>query len=56
MVGGYWMDVLEMRVEMCDGIEMGYTGCTGNGGNDGRMRMLKYFVDKYPIEICRLVD
>ena len=49
------MDVLEMRVEMggrCvgDGINvMEILGCTG------RMRMLKYFVDKYPIKICRLV-
>ena len=24
-------------------------------GTGRRMRMLKYFVDKYPIEICRLV-
>ena len=47
---------MEMRVEMCEemnGIEM---GCTGNGGNTGRMRMLKYFVDNYPIKICRLVE
>ena len=30
-------------------------GERGNTGNTGRMRMLKYFVDKYPTEICRMV-
>ena len=37
---------------------IGDGGCTGDGrnGRNGRgMRMLKYFVDKYPTEICRMV-
>ena len=56
MVGGYWMDVLEMRVEMggrCvgDGINvMEILGCTG------RMRMLKYFRELSTKEICRFVE
>ena len=34
---------------------IGDGGCTGDGRNGRGMRMLKYFVDKYPNKICRMV-
>lgn len=52
MVGGWrWDCIGNERIEM-NGMGEGWIGRIGDGG---RMRMLKYFVDKYPIKICRMV-
>ena len=48
---GYWKWIGNER-EVVGGYWMDWGWIVGH---TGRMRMLKYFVDKYPIEICRMV-